>query len=302
MVNFYVSAGVSPSNIQSDTHVGNNFYVPAGVSPAFITTSILKSVTDTVNAGDSIALTAAIAVQDTGATSDTPGPLSASVPVSEAANAQDSINVLREVMRTITETVAALDSIGALSVSPAVADTANAQDTVGAPSVSLSVADTALTQETINVLKAVLRTITESVAVGETATIQPIMLNVTDTGQAADTVTPASVALTLSDTADVSEILEIIRIRLVSVTDTAQVDENIGVSASITVNDTAQATDLISQILNSLSASETVRTFETVVVADFALLPTGKVRIEFKMVVPGVGFAMKIPKANVTIN
>ncbi len=173
----------------------------AGADIITVLKELLKTVTDSGTGTDSVSqLLATVSVGDTGSCTDTISQILADISVSDTGAGADFINLLKDILKTISDTGSGSDSVSIQPVSVSVYDAGIALDLIGHIAVALSVSDAGTIAEIISTIKTKMVTVTDIGTGSDSAPIISVSLTVSDTAAALDLVGQVINSLTVSDT------------------------------------------------------------------------------------------------------
>ncbi len=173
----------------------------AGSDVTTVLKELLKTVTDSGIGTDSVSqLLATISVGDTGSCTDTISQILADISVSDTGAGADFINLLKDILKTISDTGTGTDSVSIQPISVSVHDAGTALDLIGHIAVALSVSDAGTIAEIISTIKTKMVTVTDTGTGSDSAPTISVSLTVSDTAAALDLVSQVINSLTVSDT------------------------------------------------------------------------------------------------------
>jgi len=257
---------------------------------------IIKTISDLSVGVDSInQITNSLQISDTGTGVDGFSNLSATALVDDTSVAIDN-NIISASL-TVSDVSSAADSISNILNSCIVSDNSVAND-IANILVSALVSDVGAGVDLVSVLTETLKTVTDISTSSDNITIAPITLSVSDQVVGNDIISSILNILQVQDSSVATEVINILQTKLVLIQDTGIANDVVNISASVVVNDIGQASDVISQVLNSLSISDSASAVENVIATDINLLPHGKVSISFSIKIPNVNFNIKKPSVS----
>ncbi len=173
----------------------------AGADVITVLKELLKTVTDSGTGTDSISrILASLSVADAGSITDTISQILAGVSVSDTGTCVEFIALLKDILKTISDTGSGSDSVSIQPVSVSVQDAGTALDIIGHIAVALSVSDAGTIAEIISTIKTKMVTVTDTGTGSDSAPTISVSLTVSDTAAALDLVGQVINSLTVSDT------------------------------------------------------------------------------------------------------
>ena len=298
---------------------------------AYLEQDVPQFVAETGSGTESIAISVALSVTETGAGVDSPGGASASLAASDVGSGSDALAQLLAAATvadsgtgtdsqavTVTLTVAdtgagvddalaliliaiadagsAADALDGVTVSVTVEDAASGDD---APSVGVAftIADTGAGADSLNVITAVLISILEAGTGSDALAVSVAPFAVTDVGTGDDTAGVA-VTLALSDAAAGSD--EVLSSVLIAVADAAAaVDAAGSITVNVPVADLGQAADTIGAINAALAVADVGAGVDVAVRFDSAVRI---VQVVFTLARRTIGFAWTARTIEFTLN
>lgn len=273
----------------------------AGVSSESVKPIAAISVNDTASAIDAITqILSYCSVVDSGSAADSIANILASVAVTDAGSGFDIITVLKELLKTVTDSCSCVDAISQITVSSSVSDSASGIDILSQVLADISVADNGSGADFLSLITDILKTISDAGTGVDSVSIQPVSVSVQDVGLALDLIGNIAVELSITDSATADEIISTIKTKLIAVSDYGIGSDNQSISVSLTVADTMTAIDAIKQIINSLSISDAGFGIESISKIDLDNTPTGHVRITITLKAPGISITSRSQGINIS--
>jgi hypothetical protein len=169
---------------------------------------------------------------------------------------EEPLNVFKEILIQLADAGAGLDSLGALTVSLAVAEAGSGDDTP-AVSVSLQITDAAAALDAVNVITELLIQISDIGAAIDGISLGPVQVNVTDASTGTDQ-TAITVNVALTDTGGGDDIVNLVMAGLlVTVADVAAGADTVGyVTVNLGVADSGLGTEQLAALLVKLAVAD----------------------------------------------
>lgn len=171
-----------------------------GADVISILKALLKTVTDSVTGTDSLSqILASISVIDTGSSADTISKILADIFISDSGAGIDFINLLKDILKTISDTGSGTENVSIQPVSVSVQDASAALDIIGYIAVALSVSDASTIAEIISTIKTKLVNVTDAVAGYDSEPTISVSVTVSDAAVALDVIGQVINALAVYD-------------------------------------------------------------------------------------------------------